>query len=265
MQRPLLLSALAGLWVAIATAGGLPQWALDGERLEYTLSYLRVIGGTLVLEQAHEPVSGVQRLRMTALSSPFVSQFTVVDDDFETVLDPVRVTTLMSCKRTHEGKRRLEELVVFDPVFGTARRWRDNVEQKPIKARAPVLDTLSAVLYLRTLPLAPGRAFKFDVQSGADTYPLIVVVTSKKRLRTASGTIETFVVQPRFREGFLAKKEGKLTLWVTTDETHTPVRIESEAPFGSLTATLTRVQRPWSSVVESGCGSRDPGKEKHGP
>jgi len=121
-------------------------------------------------------------------------------------------------------------------------------------------------MILRTLPLAPGRAFQLTVLSGRTAYPLVVTVKDRARIKDPAGVaVETFEVEPRFREGFLAKKEGKLTLWVTTDETHAPVRISSTLPFGTLNASLTKVERPWTSVVESPRGSEKQGKDSHGP
>lgn len=250
---------------AVPAPAAVPEWAQAGERLTYTLTYLRLVGGTMVLENGPAREGAPFLIVMRANSSPFVTRFTVIDDRFESLLDPERLTTLASRKWTREGKRSGEESIEFDPEAGTARRRKNGRDRETVAAPAPVFDTLGAVFHLRTLDLAPGKAFQYRVHSGGVTYPLVVVVTGRERLKTPTAPVDCLVVEPRFREGFLAKKEGKLTLWVTTDSTHTPLRIVSELPFGKLTATLTRADRPWSGMVESRSGDQIQDREEHGP
>lgn len=266
MVSPARWFAALSLSIAGVAAGESPPWLLQGERLTYTLTYLRVVGGTMVLQTEPPAENGYLRFTLRANSSPFVARFTVVDDLFETMFDPRLGTFLLSRKQTREGKRHGEERIEYDPIQGVARRWKNGVARDPITVAPPVLDTLGAVMFLRTLPLAPGRTFQLTVVSGGVTYPLVVVVKELVRIKGAAGVpVEALVVEPRFREGFLAKKEGKLTLWVTTDETHVPLRISSTLPFGTLNASLTRVERPWQSVVESSSGSEKLGKDTNGP
>jgi len=262
-NRWLAVVTLAAAGVASAEARA---WFLQGERLTYTLTYLRVVGGTMVLQTVPPAEDGLLRFTLQANSSPFVTKFAVVDDFFETTFDPRLSTFLLSRKKTREGNRHGEERIEYDPDLGVARRWKNGIARDPIKVAPPVLDTLGAVMVLRTLPLAPGRDFQLTVLSGKTAYPLVVTVKERAKIKGAAGVpVDTFVVEPRFREGFLAKKEGKLTLWVTTDETHVPVRISSTLPFGTLKASLARVERPWQAVVESGSGPEKQGKDSHGP
>lgn len=250
---------------AVQATAAVPEWVRAGERLTYTLTYLRLVGGTMVLENGPAREGAPFLIVMRAKSSPFVTRFTMIDDRFESLLDPERMTTLASRKWTREGKRSGEESIEFDPEAGTARRWKNGTDRGAVAAPVPVYDTLGAVFHLRTLDLAPGKAFQYRVHSGGVTYPLVVVVTGRDRVKTATGPVDCLVVEPRFRDGFLAKKEGKLTMWVTTDVTHTPLRIVSELPFGKLTATLTRADRPWAGMVESGSGEQIQHREEHGP
>lgn len=250
---------------AVHAAAAVPEWARAGERLTYTLTYLRLVGGTLVLESGPARAGEPFPIAMRANSSPFVARFTVIDDRFESLLDPERMTALAARKWTREGKRSGEESIEFNPEAGTAHRWKNGKDRGAVAAPVPVFDTLGAVFHLRTLDLAPGKAFQYRVHSGGVTYPLVVVVSGRDRVKTTAGSVDCLVVEPRFREGFLAKKEGKLTLWVTPDPTHTPLRIVSDLPFGKLTATLTRAERPPAEMVESESGVQVQDREEHGP
>jgi hypothetical protein len=228
---------------------------LQGERITLTMSWLGITGGTMVLE-AHQP-AGEQtyRIAMRATSSAFVSKIIEIDDRFETRIDPGRLTAVLSTQNNREGKRTLDERVEFDPVTGTARRWKNGRERDRLLTPAPVMDTLGAIYLIRTLPLEVGRTFSITVQSGNKVYPMQVTVLERKMVKTEIGRVEAFIVEPRFAEGGLFSSKGASVIWVTAEPPHTLLRISSELPFGSLVASLTRIERPWAGMVESSRGS----------
>jgi hypothetical protein len=241
--------------IAMPAAAELPAWMLQGERITLTMSWLGITGGTMVLE-AHQPAGEpTYRIAMRATSSAFVSKIIEIDDRFETRIDPDRVTAIISTQNNREGKRTLDERVEFDPVAGTARRWKNGRERDLLTTPAPVMDTLGAIYLIRTLPLAAGKTFTLTVQSGNKVYPMQVAVLERKMVKTEIGRLDAFIIEPRFAEGGLFSSKGASVIWVTAEAPHTLLRISSELPFGSLVASLTKVERPWAGVVESGRGS----------
>lgn len=246
MQRR--LSYLTALCLSLALShAGEPPWLATGEKLSYALSYFHVVAGSL--ELAAQPEGERLRLTMTATSTPSFSRIFSVNDRIETLLSRNPLSLLRQEATIAEGKRRYSEVLVVDPERGVAERTRDGRARGQIQARPPVLDTLGAIFALRGFDLAPGRAFTLDVISGKEVYPLLVVVTGRETLKMGPARVETFVVEPRFRSGGLYKNESKLVLFVTQDPRHTPVRIVSRLPFGSLTATLLEASPDWHEVV----------------
>jgi hypothetical protein len=240
---------------ASAARAELPAWMLQGERLTMEMSWLGITGGAMVLE-AHQPAGDSSfRLSMRATSSSFVSKIIEVDDRFETRIDPKKVTAILSTKNTREGSHTLDERVEFDVAAGTARRWKNGREREPLQTPTPTMDTLGAIYFIRTLPLEVGRTFAFNVQSGNKVYQMQVKVVERKNVKTALGRVDVFVVEPSFADGGLFGGKGKSVIWLTADAPCTVVRISSELPFGSLTASLTKVERPWQAVLESTSGS----------
>ncbi len=240
---------------ATSVRAELPPWLLQGERLTMEMSWLGITGGTLVLEAGQAPGEPNCRLAMRATSSSFVSRIIEVDDRFETRLDPQKVTTVLSSKQTREGKHSLDERVEFDVAAGTARRWKNGREREPLVTPVPTMDTLGAIYFIRTLPLAVGRSFSFSVQSGNRVYPMQVRVLERKNVKTAVGRVDVFVVEPSFADGGLFGGKGRSVIWLTAEAPNTVVRISSELPFGSLTASLTKVERPWRGMLEFKSGS----------
>jgi hypothetical protein len=233
----------------------LPPWMLQGERLTMEMSWLGITGGTMVLEASRSADGSPLHLTMRATSSSFVSKIIEVDDRFETLIDPSTSTALLSTKNTREGSHTLDERVEFDAKAGTARRWKNGRERQPLQTPVPTLDTLGAIYFIRTLPLEVGRTFSFSVQSGDKVYPMQVKVLERRNAKTALGRLDVFVVEPSFADGGLFGGKGKSVIWVTAEAPCTVVRISSELPFGSLTASLTKVERPWRGVLESNRGS----------
>ncbi len=239
---------LSVLLVLSSAAASDLSWLGEGEKLTYTLSYLHVVAGTL--ELSAQPEGDNLRLTMSATSTPGFSRIFPVNNRMETLLSRNPLSLLRQEASIAEGKRRFSEVLVVDPATGVATRTRDGHDKGQVRVRVPVLDTLGAIFALRSLDLAPSRAFSLDVISGKEVLPLAVVVTGRQTVKTGPARAETFVVEPRFRSGGLYKNESQLVLYVTQDPRHIPLKIVSRLPFGSLTATLVEVSPPWQGVVE---------------
>lgn len=218
------------------------QWLQEGEKLTYALSYFHIVAGTMALTA--EPEEEVLRLTMTASSTPSFSRVFRVDNRIESLLSRKPLSLLRQEASIKEGKRSYHEVLIIDRNQGIAHRRRNNEEKGTVQVPHPILDTLGAIFAMRTLDLAPGKAFSMDVISGRTVYPLKIVVTGRQVLKLGNAKVKTLVVDPRFQDGGLYKRESKLTIFVTTDSRHLPVKIVSQLPFGSLVATLTEAVPP---------------------
>lgn len=247
-MRPTLALA-SGILLALSSYAQDPPWLAEGEKLTYALSYFHVVAGTL--ELSAKPEGENLRLTMTATSTPSFSRIFSVNNRIETLLSRNPLSLLRQEATIAEGKRHYSEVLVVDRATGVATRTRDGREKGKVTVHLPVLDTLGSIFALRSLDLAPSRAFSLDVISGKEVYPLMVVVTGRQTLKVGSAKVETFVVEPRFRSGGLYKNESKLVLYVSQDPRHIPLKIVSRLPFGSLTATLVEATPSWQEVVHS--------------
>jgi hypothetical protein len=217
-------------------------WLGEGEKLTYALSVFNVVAATMELSAQNHP-QGVE-LVLVATSTPSFSRIYSVNNRIETLLRRDPLSLLQQKASIQEGKRHYQERIVVDLEKGQALRTRDDQPREPVPVPFPVLDTLGAIFALRGFDLAPGRAFKLDVLSGKGVYPLLIVVTGRQTLKLPSGKVETLVVELRFRNEGSAKGGGTLTLFVSPDARHTPLRILSQLPFGSLSATLVDASPP---------------------
>ena len=71
------------------------------------------------------------------------------------------------------------------------------------------------------------------------SYEMRVVVHSRERVRTPAGEFDCVQVEPMLAEEGLFRHEGRVTIWLTDDRVHMPVRVESRVVVGSIHAELT--------------------------
>jgi len=219
----------------------------SNEELSYLISWGIIPGGTSTLAvRGTEIIDGrpAYRLVEEAHSSGLVDTFYHVRDQNDAWLDVASLVTLRYEKHIREGKYRVEETVVLDQIH---HRYQDhsyridkNVYENKEGALPPdALDVLSSLYYVRTLPLAAGRSFTFDVYSGGKVWPLAVKVRKRETIRVPVGQFDCFLIEPLLREpGIFVAKGKKLQVWLTADERRIPVRMRSEVVIGHVSAEL---------------------------
>lgn len=248
----------AVLWTAPVWAEGERRPAAElfreGEELDYTLTWLKVAGGTARMTIAL--VAGQPQFRMSSLgeSNAFFNLIFRVRDEIESVVDAESFSTLHYRKRLNERGRVRDDLTVVDPSRHTAVRSQSRTDRsgetatstsEDIQLPSQVFDPLSLIYHLRTLELTPGRVHRFAVIADGKLYLLQADVIEGATIVTDAGTFKTVLVEPRMQSGGIFRDErNKLMIWYSEDESHVPVRIRSEFKAGSITATLRAINPP---------------------
>ena len=170
----------------------------------------------------------------------------------ESTVEPATFSVLQTTKLDEQGKRKRMSEAVFDRMAGKI-TWTERDPTDPKREPRVVTNTLSngvqdlasAFYYLRTQPLEVGRSFEILVSDSGQVYHIPVAVTERKRMKTVLGEVQTLKVEPEiFGEGRLMRGKGKLTLWVTDDSRHIPVRAHINNDMGTLDVKLKRVNTP---------------------
>lgn len=167
----------------------------------------------------------------------------------ESTVEPQTFSVLRTTKLDEQGKRKRTSEAVFDQSAGKV-VWTERDPNDP--AREPrvvtnetsgtVQDIASAFYYLRTQPLEVGRSFELLISDSGQVYHIPIAVTERKKMKTVIGEVQTLKVEPDiFGEGRLLRGKGKLTLWLTDDARHIPVRAKINNEMGTLDVTLKRM------------------------
>ncbi len=241
----LLLAAIFAAQLAVAPAlSPVEQKFVEGETLDYTLTWLKVTGGTARMTIG---THGDDAFRITSVarSSPSFSRFFRVRDEIETVVDRDDFSTTRYVKRLDEDGDKIEEVTVVQD--GIATRTRKKV--KKVRVPRPVFDPISVIYQLRTRDLTPGKVYDLELIADGKLYAVHARVVRREKVQTPAGTFDCVRVEPQMISGGVERQE-RLFIWYTDDERKLPVRIRTEIKVGAITATL----RGFSS----GAGTPDP-------
>ena len=189
------------------------------------------------------------RLRASAISKGFLITIAGVDakDRFETLVDAKDFSARLSFKDIKEGKKRVVQTTVFDQAQQTVKFIAKDLNnaQAPLREKSAVreermLDLLSAFYFLRLQKLKEGQLVRFPVNDDGVNYWFDIVVGKHEKLKTDCGKVKTIKVEPKLLgPGKLISRPGEMTMWVTDDNKHIPLKLVAKTASGTVNAKLT--------------------------
>lgn len=214
-----------------------------GEQINYHVMFGLIPAGKARLEVVGiDTVDGQPSFHAvsTARSAKGYDLIFKVRDSVETWFDADSIYSHYFTKQLREGPYRDHKIVRYDLNTRQVLIWDDGVNRPPIFVPPRVQDVLSAGYKVRTLPLVVGDTLIVKTHDINKTYDLQVIVHGKERVETEAGTFDCLKVEPVLHSGGIFKKEkgARVFVWVTDDDAHIPVKMQSKVSFGSLTAIL---------------------------
>ncbi|MEE9239687.1 MAG: DUF3108 domain-containing protein [bacterium] len=232
-----------------------------GESLKYQLQWLGIPLATVRLS-AEGPIrwngKRVFRYRARLKSIGLLKRLYRVDDHAESHADARGLFSYRIDIRQKEGRYRARKWNIFE-------KWRTVYGRKKRPPRyyeifGELNDILSAIYKARSLDLQPGREEDIYVFQEKYLYRVFLRVTGIERIDTLWGPVRALVVQPRIAGKSRLNDLATTWIWVTADEFHVPVRLESRTyvgpfvshlmetrgiPSGLLAKTPSRTMKTW--------------------
>jgi hypothetical protein len=196
-------------------------------------SFRWVDAGQASLELLPSEVPGAWEIRSLARCNGFFQTFYPVRDTVISRIDSRGIYPLKFEKHLHEGGYKASISAVYDQARHTVSTQDTVLPIEPFTH-----DVLSALYFIRTQHLVVGDTLELAAVSGKKKYSLKVLCHGRETIEVPAGTFKTLVVEPVLKEDGLFKAKGKLTIWVTDDEAHMPVKMQSKIPVGSIKAEL---------------------------
>ncbi|HVF56031.1 MAG TPA: DUF3108 domain-containing protein [Pyrinomonadaceae bacterium] len=170
----------------------------------------------------------------------------------ESTVAPDSFNIMRTTKTDEQGKRVRTSEAVFDRA-GNKIEWTErdpNDAQRPPRVVTSPLegashDIISALYFLRTQPLAPGKTFDLVVSDSGAVYHIPAkVVAEKKKMKSVIGKASVVRIDiDLFGEGRPVEGKGKMSLWVTNDDRRLPLRAKLSNDMGTLEINLKSVNK----------------------
>lgn len=167
----------------------------------------------------------------------------------ESVVEPTSFLILSNSTRDEQGKRLRTSESVFDRTHNTLTwtlRNPNDPQSQPRVVTAPLQnashDLISAIYFLRTQTLEPGRNLELIISDSGAVYHIPVKVGARKRMKTIVGRVQAVRVDIEiFGAERLVDRKGEMTLWITDDARRLPVRARVNTDIGTLDINLKKV------------------------
>ncbi len=229
----------------------------NGESISYTIFY-SVIGIYVNAGSANFSVSldkmnnkPVYHVIGTGSSNPSYDWIFKVRDKYETYFDSANLQPYKFIRNVDEGGYKTNEDVTFNKQNNTATTTKGT-----FKVPTCIQDVLSSIYYARNIDFDkfhPNDKIPFDMFLDNEVYHLYIKYVGKETIKTRYGTFNTIQFKPLLVKGTIFEGGEKMTVWVTNDTNHIPVRIESPITVGSIKVDMMQyrnIRYPLTALIK---------------
>ena len=226
-----------------------------GETATYSVQWLTgpldLAAGTIVLrvvppEASDTGIDGAPPawvFEAAAETAPWVSRVFEARDRFRTSAS-ADFTPLLHQRFLREGRRVVDRAFAYDHdarhvrSAGSAAAAREATAMAlPLAAHAR--DSLTALWYVRTLPLAPGARFDVPINEAGRNQTATITVGPLEAVDTlTAGPQPAFPVRPEITARVQRRQRIAATIWISADERRLPLQADITAGFGRVLLKL---------------------------
>lgn len=241
-----MLTALLLLSTAFTNVSALPIDTVKntsfqpGEKVTYRIAYhyssLWMSAGDATFKCEESTYNNKPVYHFTCYGSTYSSYdwFYKVRDKYESYTDETTALPIKFIRDVNEGGYIIYNNVTFDHVNKKATST-NGTYTIPLNTQ----DLISCIYWARNIDFtnkAVGDKIPFNLFIDDSTYALYVKYCGKEKITTTAGTFNCIKFKPLLINGNMFKGGEGMTVWVTDDLNHVPVRIESEIQVGAIAA-----------------------------
>jgi hypothetical protein len=180
----------------------------------------------------------------------FYDNFFKVRDRYESFVDTATLQPYKFIRNVYEGGYTKLENVVFNQTTNTA------VSPKAtITVPNCIQDVVSSFYYARNIDFNKYKKddkIPFSMYLDNEIYSLYIRYLGKETIKTKFGKYNAIKFKPLLIKGSIFEGGEKMTVWISDDGNHIPLRIESPISVGSVKVDLmssSGLRHPFSSVI----------------
>jgi hypothetical protein len=225
-----------------------------GETATYSVQWvtgpLDLTAGTIVLkvvqpDAADNGIDGEQAawvFEATAETASWVSRFFEAKDRFRTSASP-HLAPLVHQRFLREGRRVVDRAFAYDHEARNVRSAESVSAAREATAMALPLaaharDSLTALWYVRTLPLAAGTRFDMPINEAGRNQKATITVGPLETIDTVNGPQPAFPVRPEITARVQRRQGIDATIWISADARRLPLQADITAGFGRVLLKL---------------------------
>jgi Protein of unknown function (DUF3108) len=183
-------------------------------------------------------------------SNPRYDWIFKVRDRYESFIDTGSLRPYRFIRNVDEGGYKKYELVNFDQEKNEAVSQHGTFKVTPC-----IQDVLSSIYYARNIDFnkyKSGDKIPFNMFLDDQVYSLYIRYMGKEIIKTRYGKFRAIKFKPMLIKGTIFEGGEKMTVWVSDDPNHVPLRIESPITVGSVKVDMMsykNLRYPISSLV----------------
>ena len=188
----------------------------------------------------------------TVKSSSTMDLIHSIDDWIESYVDIETFYPFKSALHGVETDRLREGLVLFNYENKKIEYWMKRVhlkkgekEKRITDILVPgVLDMFSSAFFLRAQKLEVGKTYHTDIYNEGKRIAIDAEVLRQEKLETVLGTFDALVIRPVAKLEGILQTSGDSTIWLTNDERHLVLQVETKIKIGYLKGKVVKIEDP---------------------
>ncbi len=174
-----------------------------------------------------------------------------VRDKYETYIDTSTFQPLKFIRNVNEGGYKKYENITFNKTSNTAITGNG-----VFKVPACVQDVVSSMYYARNVDfskLQPDDKIPFSMFLDNEVFNMYIRYVGKEEIKTKYGKFRAIKIKPLLLKGQIFEGGENMTVWVTDDQNHIPVRVESPLVVGKVKIDMmshTNLRHPLTSLIK---------------
>ncbi len=174
-----------------------------------------------------------------------------VRDKYESYIDTATMQPLKFVRNVNEGGYKKYQNITFNKTANTAVS-ADGVFKVP----ACVQDVVSSMYYARNIDfskLRPDDKIPFSLFLDNEVHNMYIKYAGREEIKTKYGKFRALKIKPLLLKGQIFEGGENMTVWVTDDMNHIPVRVESPLVVGKVKIDMmshANLRYPLTSLIK---------------
>lgn len=229
----------------------------QGEEIAYNVYYsvigIYVSAGTAVFSTSLEKLNNkpVYHLVGSGKSNSKYDWIFKVRDRYESYVDTNTLQPVRFIRNIEEGGYKKHENVTFNRQTNTA------ISTKGVYAVPEcVHDVISATYYARNINFEKykiGDKIPFSMFLDNEVYNMYIRYAGKETIKTRYGQFKCIKIKPLLLKGHVFDEGENMSMWISDDANHIPIRVETPILVGSIKIDLMsykNIRHPLTSLIK---------------